>query len=74
MPPVGNLSAWDVGNLYRLLDRRYRAMRPTWVSKSQMSRSLRAKTCGTARTVAAFTLNRSPGTYVLLRTVPSIGM
>jgi DNA replication protein DnaC len=31
-PPVGSPGAWDVGNLYRLLDRRYRAMKSTWVS------------------------------------------
>ena len=37
-------------------------MRPSGVVKSQISRSLRAKTRGTARAVAAFTLNSSPGT------------
>ncbi len=32
LPPVGHLGAWDTANLYRLLDRRYRALRPTWVT------------------------------------------
>ena len=41
---------------------RITAMRPSGVVKSQISRSLRAKTRGTARAVAAFTLKRSPGT------------
>jgi DNA replication protein DnaC len=36
IPPVGNLGQWDTGNLYRLLDRRYRALKPTWVSVNAM--------------------------------------
>ena len=32
IPPVGQPGAWDVGNLYRLLDRRYRSCKSTWVS------------------------------------------
>ena len=39
-----------------------------------MSRSLRANTRGTARAVAAFTLNSSPGTYRFLCTVAAHGM
>ncbi len=37
-------------------------MRPSVVVKSQINRSLRANTRGTARAVAAFTLKSSPGT------------
>lgn len=32
IPPVGSPSAWDTANLYRIVDRRYRAVKPTWVS------------------------------------------
>lgn len=32
VPPVGSPGEWDLRNLYRLLDRRYRAMKSTWVS------------------------------------------
>lgn len=35
--PVGNPSAWDVGNLYRLLDRRYRAVKSTWVAVNALT-------------------------------------
>src|SRR6185295_18191335 len=53
---------------------RITAMRPSGVAKSQIKRSLRAKTRGTARAVAAFTLNKSPGTYRLPRAAPAYGM
>jgi DNA replication protein DnaC len=32
LPPVGTASAWNVQVLYRLLDRRYHALRPTWAT------------------------------------------
>ncbi len=32
VPPVGTPSAWNISQLYRLFDRRYRLLRPTWVS------------------------------------------
>lgn len=32
VPPAGNLSAWNVSQLYRLIDERYRALKPTWAS------------------------------------------
>lgn len=32
IPPIGKPSEWNTMQLYRLLDRRYRALRPTWVS------------------------------------------
>lgn len=32
LPPVGNPGNWDLSNLYRLIDRRYRQMLATWVS------------------------------------------
>lgn len=31
-PPAGNAGAWDLGNLYRLIDRRYRQMKSTWLT------------------------------------------
>ncbi len=37
VPPVGNPSAWDTSNLYRLIDRRYRAMKSTWASMNTSS-------------------------------------
>ena len=37
IPPVGQAGAWDLGNLYRLLDRRYRAMKATWVTINAQS-------------------------------------
>jgi DNA replication protein DnaC len=32
IPPIGKPSEWNTSQLYRILDRRYRAMRSTWVS------------------------------------------
>ena len=32
IPPKGDASAWNVGLLYRIIDRRYRACKPTWVT------------------------------------------
>lgn len=32
IPPVGSPSAWDINNLYRLVDRRYCACKSTWIS------------------------------------------
>ncbi len=32
VPPAGELSAWRLELLYRLVDRRYRRMRPTWAT------------------------------------------
>lgn len=32
IPPLGSPSAWNVGQLYRIIDARYRAMRPTWLT------------------------------------------
>jgi DNA replication protein DnaC len=37
IPPLGNLGAWDVGNLYRIIDRRYCNLKPTWVSLNASS-------------------------------------
>jgi DNA replication protein DnaC len=37
IPPVGSPTGWNVGQLYRLLDRRYRAMTSTWVSLNALS-------------------------------------
>jgi DNA replication protein DnaC len=37
LPAAGDPSRFDVGNLYRLLDRRYRLMRPTWVTINSRS-------------------------------------
>jgi DNA replication protein DnaC len=37
IPPVGDPSAWNVAQLYRLLDRRYREMKSTWVSLNAVS-------------------------------------
>lgn len=31
-PPAGDASNWNLSQLYRALDRRYRALRPTWVT------------------------------------------
>lgn len=36
-PPANEPSAWDLSNLYRLIDRRYRAMRPTWITMNAKS-------------------------------------
>ena len=32
LPPVGDLSAWNVQLLYRVLDKRYHLLRPTWAT------------------------------------------
>lgn len=32
LPPTGSLGNWDIANLYRILDRRYRSLRCTWVT------------------------------------------
>lgn len=32
IPPAGTPSAWNVGQLYRIVDARYRAMRPMWLT------------------------------------------
>ncbi len=37
VPAVGELSAWNVGLLYRVLDRRYREMKATWASLNALS-------------------------------------
>jgi DNA replication protein DnaC len=37
IPPVGDPGKWDIGNLYRLLDRRYRSLKSTWVSLNASS-------------------------------------
>lgn len=37
IPPVGSPTAWNVSQLYRLLDRRYRALKSTWVSVNALS-------------------------------------
>lgn len=37
IPPVGKPGQWDLGNLYRILDRRYRNMKPTWVTLNALS-------------------------------------
>jgi DNA replication protein DnaC len=37
IPPAGQPSAWNLAQLYRLLDRRYRALRGTWVSLNALS-------------------------------------
>jgi putative replication protein len=37
IPPAGQPSAWDLGNLYRILDRRYCEMKPTWVSLNALT-------------------------------------
>lgn len=37
IPPMGQPGAWDIGNLYRLLERRYRAMKCTWVTINAMT-------------------------------------
>jgi DNA replication protein DnaC len=37
IPPIGDPSAWNVLQLYRLLDRRYRSLRSTWVSLNAVS-------------------------------------
>lgn len=37
IPPVGDPSAWNVSQLYRILDRRYRSMKSTWVSLNALS-------------------------------------
>lgn len=37
VPPVGQPSAWNVAQLYRLLDRRYRDLKSTWVSLNAAS-------------------------------------
>lgn len=37
IPPVGEPSAWNTAALYRLLDRRYRLLRPTWCALNATS-------------------------------------
>jgi DNA replication protein DnaC len=37
-PPVGELSAWRMELLYRLIDRRYRNLKPTWVTLNARTR------------------------------------
>lgn len=37
IPPVGSPTSWNVTQLYRLLDRRYRDLRSTWVSMNAAS-------------------------------------
>lgn len=37
IPAVGDPSPWNVSQLYRLLDRRYRSLRPTWASLNALS-------------------------------------
>ncbi len=37
IPPSGKVSEWNTMQLYRLLDRRYRCLRPTWVSVNALS-------------------------------------
>jgi DNA replication protein DnaC len=32
VPPVGELSEWNTSQLYRLIDRRYRLLKPTWLT------------------------------------------
>jgi DNA replication protein DnaC len=38
VPPVGELSSWRTELLYRLIDRRYRSMRSTWVTLNVRTR------------------------------------
>lgn len=37
IPPVGDPSAWNTSQLYRLLDRRYRSLKKTWCSLNALS-------------------------------------
>jgi DNA replication protein DnaC len=37
IPAVGEPTAWNITQLYRLLDRRYRHMKPTWASLNALS-------------------------------------
>lgn len=37
IPPVGAPSAWNVGQLYRIIDARYRHLRPTWMTVNAAS-------------------------------------
>jgi hypothetical protein len=37
IPPVGEPTAWNLGQLYRLLDRRYRDLKQTWVTLNALS-------------------------------------
>jgi DNA replication protein DnaC len=37
IPPVGGPTSWNVQQLYRLLDRRYRALKSTWISMNALS-------------------------------------
>jgi len=32
VPPAGEMSAWNANSLYRIVDRRYSALKPTWVT------------------------------------------
>jgi len=37
IPPIGDPSSWNVAQLYRILDRRYREMKSTWLSLNAVS-------------------------------------
>ncbi len=37
IPTAGKVNAWDLGYLYRLLDRRYCNLKPTWVSLNALT-------------------------------------
>jgi len=37
VPPIGEIGAWNTTNLYRLIDRRYRERRSTWLSVNASS-------------------------------------
>lgn len=37
LPPAGQPGAWDLQNLYRIVDRRYREMQPTWMTMNAAS-------------------------------------
>ena len=37
VPAVGKPTPWNILQLYRLLDRRYRAMKPTWISMNAIN-------------------------------------
>ena len=37
IPPIGDPSAWSIAQLYRVIDQRYRAMKPTWATTNALS-------------------------------------
>jgi DNA replication protein DnaC len=37
IPPVGCPTSFNVNTLYRVFDRRYRALKPTWISMNALS-------------------------------------